>query len=86
MLAMQMRPDSSWSATFRKRSRGRAIWEENCPCRVTLLDAFKSAQRGTLIPVQNERCCQSASITCSQWKRVRQQASHAKAINRHTAE
>lgn len=45
--AMQMRPDSSWSATRRKRSRGRAIALLNAPSASTLENASSSAARGT---------------------------------------
>ena len=50
MLAMQSRPDSSWSATLRNRSRGLATTEEKVPSRCTLENASKSASRLTLVP------------------------------------
>lgn len=47
MDAMQMRPDSSWSATRKNRSRGRATVLLKRPSGPTLLDAFSSAHRFT---------------------------------------
>jgi hypothetical protein len=39
MLAMQMRPDSSWSATLRKRSRGLVMLLLKLPASSTLENA-----------------------------------------------
>ena len=47
MEAMQRRPESSWSATLRKRSRGRGIGDEKLPEASTSDDALSSAVRGT---------------------------------------
>ena len=45
--AMQMRPESSWSATARKRSRGARIDEVKFPSASTSERAFRRASRGT---------------------------------------
>ena len=45
--AMQMRPERSWSATARKRSRGAAIDEEKSPASETSERALSRASRGT---------------------------------------
>lgn len=46
MLAMQMRPLSSWSATFRNLSRGLEILEWKVPSRSTVELAFSNQWRG----------------------------------------
>ena len=46
MLAMQMRPLSSWSATFRNLSRGLEILEWKVPSRSTVELAFSKPWRG----------------------------------------
>ena len=46
MLAMQMRPLSSWSATFRNLSRGLAILDLKLPSRSTVELAFSRPLRG----------------------------------------
>ena len=46
MLAMQMRPLSSWSATFRNLSRGLEILEWKVPSRSTVELAFSKPLRG----------------------------------------
>mmetsp|Transcript_20821 Transcript_20821/g.62237 ORF Transcript_20821/g.62237 Transcript_20821/m.62237 type:complete len:247 (+) Transcript_20821:1132-1872(+) len=47
MLAMHSRPDKSWSATLRKRSRGFAMLLLKLPAASTLEKALSSAPRGT---------------------------------------
>mmetsp|Transcript_30596 Transcript_30596/g.65526 ORF Transcript_30596/g.65526 Transcript_30596/m.65526 type:complete len:256 (-) Transcript_30596:261-1028(-) len=47
MLAMQTRPERSWSATFRKRSLGFLIVERTVPLASTWVKASRRAVRGT---------------------------------------
>jgi len=58
----------TWSATRRKRSRGRAIRDVNAPSRATLENASSSAQRPTRTSAQRPRLgslrCKAHMLTC----------------------
>ena len=57
MLAMQILPESSWSATVRNRARPDPILEVNWPSSVTSLYLFNRFSRGmrTLLKLQRTR-------------------------------